>query len=69
MSEEKTLKPPLAKPPEQVPRQSQLFFAAIMAALHDSCGCRACNILKKIANAMIDNLVEGVARGEGRGQA
>jgi len=65
MSGKEVVRPPSVKPPEQVPRQSQLFFAAIMAALHDGCGCRACNILKKIANAMIDNLVEGVARGEG----
>jgi len=68
MSEGKMTRPPLIKPPEPAMRQSQLFFAAIMAALHDQCSCRACGILKEIANTMIKDLMRGVASGEGRGQ-
>jgi len=65
MSREKITRPPLIKPPEPALRQSQLFFAAIMAALHDNCSCRACGILKQIADTMIENLMRGVPGGEG----
>jgi len=68
MSDKEVVKPPLVKPPEQVSRQSQLFFAAVMASLHDNCNCRACNILKKIADTMINNLVGGALSGEGGGK-
>jgi len=68
MSGKEVARPPLVKPPEQVSRQSQLFFAAIMAALHDNCECRACNILKQIADTMINNLVGGALSGKGGGK-
>ena len=51
----KTVKPVGA----DVLRQSQLMIGAVMAALRDGCDCRACRLLRRLSDSLIDALLEG----------
>ena len=50
-------------PGAEVLRQSQLMIAAVMAALRDSCDCRACRLLRRLSDSLINALLEVEERG------